>query len=312
MIRLFVAELRRIAARRLVRLTVALAAVGIAIGGAAAFLTTSSLSQSAYEQRVADAEARRTLVRAEVDECLRARGIDPASRADIPDDVIEKCFPRSAADGDADDPRYHRKNLKGLLQGVSGGLAIVGWTLGASLVGSEFASRSMTTLLTWEPRRLRVFLAKAAAALVANAVLAFVGLLVLIAALLPSLALHGGPMRASDPSIATLAGIVLRGTALTAIAAGLGFSLAAIGRNTAAALGAGFAYIVVFENIIGSYKEGSRRWLLLGNVIVFVTGLNDGGDVPGRTVTGAAVILVLVAVTFLAGAYGTFRTRDVA
>ena len=84
---------------------------------------------------------------------------------------------------------------------------------------------------------------------------------------------------------------------ITAIAAGLGFSLAAIGRNTAAALGAGFAYIV---------------WLLLGNVIVFVTGRNDGGDVPGRTVTGAAVILVLVAVTFLAGAYGTFRARDIA
>ena len=193
---------------------------------------------------------------------------------------------------------------------MSGGLAIVGWTLGASLVGAEFASRSMTTLLTWEPRRLRVFLAKAVAVLLATALFAVVALLVFIVAMLPTLALHGGPLRPNDPSITTLAGIVLRGTALAAISAGLGFSLATIGRNTAAALGAGFAYVIVFENIIGSYKESSRRWLLLGNVIVFVAGRNDGGDVPGRTVAGAALILALVAVTLLAAAFATFRTRD--
>ena len=310
MTRLFVAELRRIAARRLVRLTIVLAAVGIAVGGGATFLSTGSLSQSAYEQRVADADATRSGVKTEVGNCLLAHGIDPESRADVPDDVARECFPQSVES--ADDPRFHRKNLKGLLQGVSGGLAIVGWTLGASLVGAEFASRSMTTLLTWEPRRLRVFLAKAAAVLVANTAIASVALLGFIVALLPSLLLHGGPLRANDPSIATLAGIVLRGTALTAIAAGLGFSLAAIGRNTAAALGAGFAYIVVFENIVGSYNEGSRRWLLLGNVIVFMAGDNNAGDIPGRTVTVAAVILVVVAAAFLVGAYGTFRARDIA
>ena len=208
-------------------------------------------------------------------------------------------------------PASIAKICKGLLQGVSGGLAIVGWTLGASLVGAEFASRSMTTLLTWEPRRLRVFVAKAVAAMLATALFAFVALLVFIVAMLPTLALHGGPLRANDPSVTTLAGIVLRGTALTAIAAGLGFSLATIGRNTAAALGAGFAYIIVFEQIIGGYKEGSRRWLLLGNVIVFLAGRNDGGDIPGRTVAGAALILALVAVAFLAVAFGSFRARDI-
>ena len=130
--------------------------------------------------------------------------------------------------------------------------------------------------------------------------------------MLPTFALHGGPLRPNDPSVTTLAGVVLRGTALAAISAGLGFSIATIGRNTAAALGAGFAYIIVFENIIGSFKESSRRWLLLGNVIVFVAGRNDGGDVPGRTVTGAGLILGSVAVTFLAAAYGSFRARDIA
>ena len=47
--RLMIAELRRIAARRLVRLTVVLALVGIAVGGLAAFALSDSLSEEAYQ-----------------------------------------------------------------------------------------------------------------------------------------------------------------------------------------------------------------------------------------------------------------------
>ncbi len=89
-------------------------------------------------------------------------------------------------------------------------------------------------------------------------------------------------------------------------------AIATLGRNTAAALGAGFAYIIVFENIIGSFIERWRRWLLLGNVIVFVSGRNNGGDIPGRTVMAAALFLTAVAVTLLAAAATAFRTRDLA
>jgi hypothetical protein len=48
----------------------------------------------------------------------------------------------------------------------------------------------------------------------------------------------------------------------------------------------------------------------LGNIIVFVSGRNNGGDIPGRTVTAAALILTTVAVTLLAAAASAFRTRD--
>ena len=80
----------------------------------------------------------------------------------------------------------------------------------------------------------------------------------------------------------------------------------------AAALGAGFAYIIVLENILGSSIARWRRWLLLGNVIVFVSGNDNGGEVPGRTVAGAAAFLTAVAVTLLLGAAGTFWRRDLA
>ena len=201
----------------------------------------------------------------------------------ISDDVARACFP-SKGPATADDPRFHRNRLRGVLQGVSGALAVIAWALGASLVGAEFASRSMTTLLTWETRRGRVFVAKAVAAVAALTVFALLVLVLVSLAMWPALALHGAPAAAERP----LAGddrrhVIARGVALSALAAAMGFAIATIGRNTAAALGAGFAYIIVLENILGSSIARWRRWLLLGNVIVFVSGHDNAGDVTGRT-----------------------------
>jgi ABC-2 type transport system permease protein len=312
MTRLIVAELRRIAARRMVRLTVVLAFVGIALGGVAAFAWSGSLSEAEYQQRVAEAEARQVAQEAEIDACLRANGV---SRDDeISDAIAEQCFRRDLVEigRGVDDPRFHRSRLEGVLKGVSGALAVLGWALGASLVGAEFASRSMTTLLTWETRRGRVFLAKSVAVVAAMSVLALVVLTLVALAMWPSLALHGAPLEPCDPTLASLAGTVARGVALTTLASGIGFAIATIGRNTAAALGVGFAYVIVLENILGSSIERWRRWLVLGNVIVFVSGNDEGGDIPGRSVAAAGLFLSAVAVTLLAAAAGTFRTRDLA
>ena len=307
MSRLLVAELQRFAARRLVRLTVLLAIIGIAVGGIVAFATSGSVSESTYQQRVRDAKARIRAQEIEIQSCLRRNGVEREEK--VTEKVANECFPDSQIG--ADDPRFRRARLKGVLQGVSGVLAIAGWALGASLVGAEFASRSMTTLLTWEPRRGRVFAAKGISVFVATALLAFAVLVLVALAMVPALAVHDAPLRSSDPSVASLAGIVGRGTALAALAAGMGFAIATIGRNTAAALGVGFAYIVILENILGGSVERWRRWLLLGNVIVFVSGSSNGGDVPGRTVTAAGLFLAAVAVTLLAAAAGAFRVRDI-
>jgi len=308
MARLLAAELRRIASRRLVRLTVVLALIGIALGGILAFARSSSLAESTYQQRVVDAKNQEIAQRAQIDQCLRENGVEGGP--DIPDEIRDRCFPKEFA-GHADDPRFHRTRLEGILQGVTGGLAVVGWALGASLVGAEFASRSMTTLLTWEPRRGRVFVVKALAVVAAMSAFALLVLVLVGLAMWPSLAFHGAPLQSGDPSLLSLAGLIGRGVALAAISAGIGFAIATIGRNTAAALGAGFAYIIVLENIVGSSIERWRRWLLLGNVIVFVSGENSGGDVPGRTVTAAGIFLAAVALTLLVAAAGTFHRRDI-
>jgi hypothetical protein len=138
------------------------------------------------------------------------------------------------------------------------------------------------------------------------------GLLSLVGlAMVPAIVAHGAPAHAGDPTFATYAGIVWRGALLSTMAAGMGFAIAALGRNTAAALGVGFAYIIVLENIVGSSLRSWRRWLLLGNAIVMVSGQN-GGDIPGRSVIGAGIFLGAVALTLLLGAATAFRVRDLA
>ncbi len=308
MSRLLLAELRRIASRRLVRVTVALALLGIVLGGAAAFAFSAALPEETYQQRVAEAKARQDEQDATIEACLQEHDV---RRGEITDEIAALCFPDEPVPG-ADDPRFHRRRLEGIVHGVTGALAVVGWAVGASLAGAEFASRSMTTLLTWETRRGRVFLAKSATTVVATALLALGALALVVLAMLPALTVHGAPLQPNDPSWASLAGAVGRGVVLTGLSAAMGFAIATIGRNTAAALGAGFAYIIVLENILGSSFERWRRWLLLGNVIVFVSGDDNGSDIPGRTVIGAGVLLAVVAVVLLLAAGGTFRSRDVA
>jgi hypothetical protein len=148
--------------------------------------------------------------------------------------------------------------------------------------------------------------------LIAMTVFAFVVLALVALAMWPAVAFHGAPPGVDDPTLASLAGVVGRGVALATVAAGIGFAIATIGRNTAIALGAGFGYIIVFEYILGSTVARWRKWLLLGNVIVFVSGHDGSADVAGRTVVAAGVFLTAVAVTLLAAAAGAFRTRDLA
>ena len=134
----------------------------------------------------------------------------------------------------------------------------------------------------------------------------------LSAALLPSAYLHGTTAGADGDWFVSVLGVLLRGTGLVAIAAAVGFSVASIGRNTAAALGIGFAYFLVIENVVGSFLEDFRRWLILGNAIVLVSGEDSGGEVFGRSVVAAALYLTAVGVGLLAAATLAFRRRDVA
>jgi ABC-2 type transport system permease protein len=300
------AEVKRIVARRAVRLSVLLVGVAIVAAGVIAFATSSSMSDAVYRQRVRAANAQVDAQRAAAEQCIQAHG--GVAGRDVSPAVRDSCIPPHFAS--VHDPRFHRQRLGGILKGTGGVFAILGLALGATLLGAEFASRGMTTLLTYEPRRLRVFGAKVVTGMVAMAAFAFVSLMGVGLALLPALLLHGAPVSHADPSWAGVAGFIGRGTALVAVATGIGMAIATLGRSTAAALGAGFAYIVLLEYILGSFLKSWRPWLLLGNIIVFVSG-KSSRDISGRSVLGAGIFLALVATGLLAVAAASFRQRDI-
>ena len=292
------AEARRAGARRLVRLTAVLLGLAALAGGAVAYAASSPLSEAAFRRRTEAVELRRQEAARQMQHCVAGANGD-----------AEQCVPEPVPS--ARDPRFQLRRIQSVLRGASGVLALMTWVVGATLIGAEHQSRSLTTTLTVEPRRLRLFGAKASVAVGLGLVLT-VGALVLTAlALVPAATLHGAPT-AGEPGFRTLAGVVARGAGLAAITALVGFSLASLGRSTAAALGVGFAYLVVFENVLGGISPERRRWLLVGNAMVLISGGDAGGEVPGRSLAAAGLFLAAVAAAWLVGAGAAFRTREVA
>ena len=304
-------ELRRVLARRMLRVLTLLAVAGITVAGVLTFLNTEKVTSEQLVARTQAAAARMAACEAGTDPPeVDGRGIDP-QRLPPPGSAERREFCRFAAGG-VDDPRFKLTTLKGILQGTTAPLVVVAWLIGASVIGSDWQSRTITTVLTWEPRRARVLLTKAFACVVVASAFALLAQAMLSLALLPSAYLHGTTAGANGDWLLSVLGVLLRGTCLVAIAAAVGFAVASIGRNTAAALGIGFAYFLVIENVVGSFLEDFRRWLVLGNAIVLVSGQDSGGEVIGRSVPVAALYLTAVGIGLLAVATMVFRRRDVA
>jgi hypothetical protein len=207
------------------------------------------------------------------------------------------------------DPEFFVTSLRGVLGGTTVPLVLLAFVVGASFIGADWRAGTVVTQLTWEPRRIRLLVAKGAAVVVA-VVLATVVLQALLAgALLPG-ALRGGGSALADASwLRTTAGEVLRGAALSGIAAAIVLALGSIGRNTALALGAGFIYLAVLEGgLLNALFHGIDRWLVVPNAIQFVVG---GEYLVGRSVTAAGLLLASYAVGAAAAAAAVLRARDV-
>ena len=207
--------------------------------------------------------------------------------------------------------RFELTSLPDVFLGTSLILVIGGWILGASFVGAEWHAGTMTTLLTWEPRRGRVIAAKIAAALVWVFALSLAIQAVLGGVLWLDAVTRGVTAGADAAWMVETLGVALRAAVLATFGAAVGFGFAAIGRNTAAALGVGFAYVVIVENLVRGLRPRWIEWLVTENAGRFL--LAGPPDVPflQRSTLGAALYLTAVAALVLLVAAGVFRTRDV-
>lgn len=208
------------------------------------------------------------------------------------------------------DPRFPLTMLPDVLKGTSIPLIIAGWLLGASFIGADWRTGTITTLLTWEPRRSRVIVAKVVACAVSVFALAM-ALQAVLGGVLSLDAVFRGTTEGVDASWwRETSGVAVRAATLASVASIVGFAVASIGRNTAAALGAGFAYLAVIENLVRGLRPGWQRWLFTDNAAVFITGGNVDFSFQ-RTVLQAVALLAAYAAALFAVSLVMFRARDV-
>ena len=155
--------------------------------------------------------------------------------------------------------------------GLASALAFV---IGATWIGAEWSSRSLVALLFWVPQRMRVMGTKIA-------VLVGASLLLGVVAQAGWLAMSGILRAAAGNGEAVPAGLwgallqtQARAVLLTVLAGLLAFGLTNLVRNTGAALGIGFVYLVIAESAVWALRPRWQPWLLSDNAAALV---QDGG-----------------------------------
>jgi ABC-2 type transport system permease protein len=183
---------------------------------------------------------------------------------------------------------------------------------GATVVGGEWRAGTVTTVLTWEPRRLRLHGAR----LTSGAILAFIisfGLqLLFLASFVPAVVLNG-TSDGVDGSFWTSLVVVMARTALIAAAAAvLAMSLATAARNTAFAVIAMFAWLIVVEGLIRGLKPSWSSWLWGETVSTVMTWSRlETVEVARGPVLSALTLTAYLAVIVGATAV-SFQRRDIA
>jgi ABC-2 type transport system permease protein len=201
---------------------------------------------------------------------------------------------------------------------------LLGVAIAASLGGADWSTGTMTTLLTWEPRRIRVLLARALIVAVVVAAVTLVLQALLIGAFSLAVALRGTSLGAPPGVLRDAVETSLR-VSTVAVAFGLvALAVATVGRSTVAALGVLFGYLVLVEGVIAGFRPSIQDRLLVraGGVIVGQEPIYDMSRETSSAIGPsqqpillgiheAWVVLVVYVVVLVGVALLVFRSRDV-
>ena len=294
-------EIKRLLARRLFRILIALSLLGIVIAGIVVFFRSSD------EPPPAEVVITDPLMEAEIDRCRRGEfGPLPGGEAQP---SRRECIEFMGIQNP--DPRFHLAGIRDTFMGTAVPLAVMAWLLGASFIGAEWQKGTMATTLLWEPRRVRLLAAKALACCVTIFAVFVVLQIALALALTPAGLLRGTTEGIDGEWLRSTAGVVARGGIVAVVAAMIGFSIAGLGRNTAAALGVGFLYMTVIEGLVRGLRPNWVPWLLADNAAVFIA--DDPLIMPAlqRSTIEAGVLIACYAAALTVVGALVFRGRDV-
>jgi ABC-type transport system involved in multi-copper enzyme maturation permease subunit len=209
------------------------------------------------------------------------------------------------------DPRFQYSSIRDVLLGSSPPFLLLAVLLGASFIGAEWHFGTITTALTWEPRRMRILAVKAVVVTVFAAIFFIILQAILAAVLYPAAAVYGTTTGLDAAWMRDVAGIVVRGALLAAISALIGFSFASIGRNTTAAMGTIFVYFVAIEPIVRALRPGWVKWLFIDNASIFISEQSTSFPPLDRSVWGAGLLLAIYSGIALIAGLMWFKRRDV-
>lgn len=303
--RLFASELLRFRSRRLVVVMLVGALVATGVGLVLAAIDSTPPTDAVVA--AARAEARE-----EVAKCLVADFGDGNFGGSI-EDFCRENF--------GDPTQYMPSHLAlidlpQILEAVSSITSILGLVIGASFVAASWQTGTISTIFTWEPRRLRWFAARILVLLAGVFVMTVVIVLFLSAGLAFAAMLRGSTVGVNSEWWTDVLTTSLRVSVAAALSAVIGGAVAAIGRHTAAALGVVFVWTAVLEGLVRGLRPSWIPWLLGDNLVAFLGWQTTEFQVSAFesfTITPGRSVIVIVGYTAVLLAFGfTFvRIRDV-
>lgn len=210
------------------------------------------------------------------------------------------------SDGD-----FFFSEMPDILTALSFPMVSLGLLLGGTGIGAEWNNRTMTSSLTWEPRRGRLLTAKYAA-ICSVAFLWTLSLMLSLTLLLWLVATQVGNTDGLDSGLLReIAEVMLRVGFMGAIGGLMGAGIATVGRNTAASLAVAFSYIIVVENLVRAFKTEWSYLLFGDNAARFILGSEDMGLIT-HSQTTAGIVLIAYGLGCCLVGWAVFRQREVA
>lgn len=305
MIRLIGSELLRFRSRRLVVVLL----VGTFLATTVGLVIAAFDSTPPTDAQIAAAEVR---AREEFAACLVAE----YEGVRFGETLEEFCRENLGDPGQYLPPHLALVDLPGVLEGISSITSILALVVGASAVAVSWQTGTISTILTWEPRRLRWFAARVLVVAAGVAVMTLAIVAFLSAGLAAAAALRGTTFGTDGAWWSDVLTTSLRVAAAATFSALIGAAVAAVGRHTAAALGVVFVWTAVIEGLIRGLRPRWAPWLLGDNLVSFLSWERmemQFAPFASYTITPGRALFVIAGYTAVTLALGfTFiRVRDV-
>ena len=211
---------------------------------------------------------------------------------------------------------YSPVNLADTLLHSSFLVIVMAMLIGASSIGAEWSAGTVTTLLAWEPRRVRALLVRMLAVVITVALITVLLLALLCVGLYGAAVLRGTTEGREPLWLHHLLATIGRITFVATLVSTIGLAVATVGRGTAAALGVLVGYLALFESLLRGLRPTWTPWLLASSVVTYLSGHRAMVDLPDGhillvSVTHSLIVTCVYSLAIFLIALVVFRQRDV-